>query len=108
MRRVKHMLTLGLSTIVLSLSAQHDAKVEALLKQMTLEEKVGQMAQYTIDVIGREAKPSLRPTEVPGESYDHFEFDPVKFELVLGKMKVGSILNTTNNKAQTTPKRPGF
>ena len=43
MRRVKHMLTLGLSTIVLSLSAQHDAKVEALLQQMTLEEKVGQM-----------------------------------------------------------------
>ena len=45
------MLTLGLSTIVLSLSAQHDAKVEALLKQMTLEEKVGQMAQVTVDIL---------------------------------------------------------
>ena len=51
MRRVKHMLTLGLSSIVLSLSAQHDAKVEALLQQMTLEEKVGQMAQVTVDIL---------------------------------------------------------
>src|SRR4051812_31353043 len=28
------------------------ARVEALLKQMTLEEKVGQMGQITLDVIG--------------------------------------------------------
>ena len=79
-----------------------EQRIDSVMATMTLEEKVGQMTQYTIDVIGREAKPSLRPSEVPGESVDPFEFDPVKFELVLGKMKVGSILNTTNNKAQTT------
>ena len=84
MRRVKHMLTLGLSTIVLSLSAQHDAKVEALLKQMTLEEKVGQMAQVTVDIM------KDRNTWKLSDSLMHKG---------IVEYKIGSLLNTWNNSA---------
>ena len=52
------------------------------------------MAQYTLDVIGKEVSPN--------QSVDPFEFDPAKLDTILGMYKVGSILNTTNNKAQTT------
>ncbi|HNX88121.1 MAG TPA: glycoside hydrolase family 3 N-terminal domain-containing protein, partial [Paludibacteraceae bacterium] len=79
-----------------------EQRVDSVMATLTLEEKVGQMAQYTLDVIGREAKPAVSPAEGPGTSVDPFEFDPAKLDLILGKMKVGSILNTTNNKAQTT------
>lgn len=71
-----------------------EQRIDSVMATMTLEEKVGQMAQYTLDVIGKQA--------FPGTSVDPFEFDPAKLDLVIGKMKVGSILNTTNNKAQTT------
>lgn len=79
-----------------------EQRIDSVMATLTLEEKVGQMAQYTLDVIGREARPAASPAEGPGESFDPFEFDPIKIDQVLGKMKVGSILNTTNNKAQTT------
>jgi beta-glucosidase len=84
MRRVKHMLTLGLSTIVLSLSAQHDAKVEALLQQMTLEEKVGQMAQVTVDIMKDRNTWKLSDSLMHKGIVDY---------------KIGSLLNTWNNSA---------
>ncbi|MBP1664994.1 MAG: Beta-glucosidase [Bacteroidetes bacterium] len=71
-----------------------EQRVDSVMATLTLEEKVGQMAQYTLDVIGKQADPK--------QSVDPFEFHPDSLDLVLGKMKVGSILNTTNNKAQTT------
>jgi beta-glucosidase len=80
----------------LSAGAQNKtaAKVEALLKKMTLEEKVGQMAQITLDVIG---KGKDRFT-----SYEPFDLDPKELEKALVQYKIGSVLNTSNNRARTT------
>lgn len=77
-------------------TADTDKKVEALLSKMTLEEKVGQMTQITLDVIGK------------GDNrYSSFEpvmLDPVAMERALGKYHIGSVLNTANNRALTTKK----
>lgn len=77
-------------------TADTDKKVEALLSKMTLEEKVGQMTQITLDVIGK-----------GNDRYSSFEpvmLDPVEMEKALGKYHIGSVLNTANNRALTTKK----
>lgn len=68
-----------------------DRRVEELLKQMTLEEKVGQMTQITLDAIGN--------GETVHESLIPFDFDSVRLHRALVEYHVGSILNTTNNYA---------
>lgn len=68
-------------------------KVEKLLRKMTLEEKVGQMAQITLDVIG---KGKDRYT-----SEEPFSLDAAAMEKALLKYKLGSVLNTSNNRART-------
>ena len=55
-----------------------EAKVEQVLKGMTLEEKVGQMVQITIDYITNDT---------------HDDVDPAKMDVLFGKYKVGSVLN---------------
>ena len=55
-----------------------EAKVEQVLKGMTLEEKVGQMVQITIDYIANETQDDV---------------DPAKMDVLFGKYKVGSVLN---------------
>ncbi|SDM05052.1 glycoside hydrolase family 3 N-terminal domain-containing protein [Pedobacter antarcticus] len=79
----------------LSLQAQQNTstKVEALIGKMTLEEKVGQMAQITLDVIG---KGNDRFT-----SAEPFSLDKQAMEKALLKYKLGSVLNTSNNRART-------
>lgn len=68
-----------------------DKKVNKILSQMTLEEKVGQMAQITLDVLGKgDSKYS---------SYEPFEIDTVRLRDAIVNYHVGSILNTTNNYA---------
>lgn len=66
-----------------------EQKINLLLKQMTLEDKVGQMAQVTLDVLG-----------VDGATT--FKLDDKKVADALLKYKLGSVLNTSNNKAMTT------
>ncbi len=66
-----------------------EQKINTLLKQMTLEDKVGQMAQVTLDVLG-----------VDGATT--FKLDEKKVSDALLKYKLGSVLNTSNNKAMTT------
>src|SRR4030095_9235264 len=61
----------------------HTQKIEALLKQMTLEEKVGQMTQLAIGMI------------VNGRDQD-VKIDPVKLEKAIVKYGVGSILNVSD------------
>jgi len=58
-----------------------DAKVNALVKQMTLEEKVGQMAQVSIESLGK-----IRN--------GNFVFDQDTFKKAVIQYKIGSILNT--------------
>lgn len=66
-----------------------EAKIESLLRQMTLEEKVGQMTQVTIDVVS-----------VPNAVGRNHRLDPQKLEEAILKWKVGSILNV-NGEAYT-------
>ncbi|OAZ03272.1 glycoside hydrolase family 3 N-terminal domain-containing protein [Flavobacterium succinicans] len=49
MKKVILMLFLGCNVLVFAQSKNIDQKVEALLRQMTLEEKIGQLNQYTGD-----------------------------------------------------------
>ncbi len=71
-------------------------EVEALLKEMTLEEKVGQMAQVTLDVITK------GPNEFASDEPLTLDLDIVRKALV--DYKLGSILNTANNRARTPEK----
>lgn len=73
---------------------QIEKKIEGIMSKMSLEEKVGQMAQYTIDLAGKGGNAFY--------SDEPFEIDPLMLDTVLGKYKVGSILNTSNNRARTT------
>lgn len=68
-----------------------DKKVDKILSEMTLEEKVGQMAQITLDVIGNGTS---RHT-----SNEPFAIDSIRLDSALIKYHIGSILNTTNNYA---------
>ena len=60
-----------------------DAKIDVLLRKMTIEEKVGQMTQVTIDVV------SVGPD---GRLLPH-ALDPAKLERAILQYHVGSILN---------------
>ncbi|GAA4210644.1 glycoside hydrolase family 3 N-terminal domain-containing protein [Pedobacter jeongneungensis] len=71
----------------------NQAKIEALLSKMTLEEKVGQMAQITLDVIGT-GKSRF-------ESDEPFTLDKAAMDKALIQYHVGSVLNTSNNRART-------
>jgi beta-glucosidase len=62
---------------------QFDAKIDALLAKMTLEEKVGQMTQVTIDVVSRGADGREEPHQL----------DQAKLEKAILEYHVGSILN---------------
>ena len=66
-----------------------EAKVEATLAKMTLEEKVGQMTQLTIDVLGH------------FDSNGVFQLDENRLDTVFGRYKVGSILNAPGVRALT-------
>ncbi len=66
-----------------------ELKVNQLLKQMTLEEKVGQMAQITLDVLG-------------DINNGTFKLNKTKVDEAIVKYKLGSVLNTSDNRAMTT------
>ncbi|MFL6467560.1 MAG: glycoside hydrolase family 3 N-terminal domain-containing protein, partial [Pyrinomonadaceae bacterium] len=61
----------------------NSARIETLLRRMTIEEKVGQMTQLTIDMVTRGKDQSV-------------EIDAEKLEKAVVKYGVGSILNVTN------------
>ena len=63
-----------------------EAKVNEVLSGMTLEEKVGQMVQLTISVLENSSRDGL---------------DPAKLDEIIGKYKVGSILNVMGDKAHS-------
>jgi beta-glucosidase len=59
-----------------------EQKVEKTLKGMTLEEKIGQMTQLSLEVFGKR-----------GTQEDSFVFDEAKIDTAIYKYKIGSILN---------------
>jgi len=60
-----------------------DGRVKKLLRQMTLEEKIGQMTQVTLQTVSR-------TQGTPGQKH---AIDPVKLEEAITQYHVGSILN---------------
>jgi beta-glucosidase len=68
-----------------------EKRIDDLLKTMSLEEKIGQMAQVTLDVLGKSA---------PEKS---FQINDSILNDVIVKYKVGSVLNTSDNKAMSLP-----
>lgn len=73
-----------------------DARAKEILKNMTLQEKVGQMAQITIDVIGT--------GDSRYSSNEPFEINQAELRKAVKEYHVGSILNTSNNRAFTLKK----
>ena len=73
------------SKVLWSYDSQIEKKVESTLKKMTLDEKIGQMLQLNLPVIGH--------TDRSGK----FIIDEEKLEEVIGKYKVGSLLNNPQN-----------
>ncbi|NLI72714.1 MAG: beta-glucosidase [Bacteroidales bacterium] len=76
-----------------NLDSSIEKNIDKIMADMTLEEKVGQMAQFTLDVIGK--GPNIYSSDEP------FQIDPAMLDTIIGKYKVGSILNTANNRART-------
>jgi beta-glucosidase len=91
MNRLKNIWQLGLLFCIVTFTttktnaqaneAAINAKLNALVKQMTLEEKVGQMAQVSIESLGK----------MEG---DNFVFDQAKLRDAVVNFKIGSILNS--------------
>lgn len=83
------------SNVPLAISQDKDTeqKIENILKKMTLEEKIGQMTQLTVDVISQ--GPSTTSADIP------VKLDPNMVDTIIRKYKIGSILNTPNTTAQT-------
>ena len=68
--------------------------IQDWLKKMTLEQKIGQMCEITIDVV----------TDFEASKKDGFTLDKAKLDTVIGKYKVGSLLNVPLSIAQTKEK----
>ncbi len=66
-----------------------EAKIEKLLSKMTLDEKIGQMCEITVDVISDFSDPN------------NPKISDALLDKVIGEYKVGSILNVPFGKAQT-------
>jgi len=65
-------------------SKNYDAKIAQLMKQMTLEDKIGQMTQVTLAVIAKGGWANTDGT-----------LDAALLKTAIQKYKVGSVLNTT-------------
>lgn len=74
---------------VIKSDAKIEAKVDQTLKKLTLEEKVGQMMEIVIDLLGGNDKNGV------------FYIDEYKADSIFTHYKVGSILNAPNTCAPT-------
>jgi beta-glucosidase len=85
--------TLSLSFTLPKEVSPYEAQISKIMSKMTLEEKVGQMAQFSVDVILKSKIPSVPNVPV--------EVDEVKATHILGDLKAGSLLNTPGGLART-------
>lgn len=69
-----------------------EAQIEKILNRLTLEEKIGQMTEITVDVVTDWSSPN------------DFKLSDEKLAEIIGKHKVGSILNVPLSIAQTPQK----
>ena len=71
-----------------------EAHIQEWLKKMTLEEKIGQMCEITIDVV----------SDFEASKKNGFTLNPTMLDTVIGKYKVGSLLNVPLSVAQKKEK----
>ena len=71
-----------------------EAHIQEWLKKMTLEEKIGQMCEITIDVV----------SDFEASKKNGFTLNPAMLDTVIGKYKVGSLLNVPLSVAQKKEK----
>ncbi|WP_317339803.1 glycoside hydrolase family 3 N-terminal domain-containing protein [Phocaeicola coprocola] len=71
-----------------------EAHIQEWLKKMTLEEKIGQMCEITIDVM----------SDFEASKKNGFTLNPAMLDTVIGKYKVGSLLNVPLSVAQKKEK----
>ena len=71
-----------------------EAHIQEWLKKMTLEEKIGQMCEITIDVV----------SDFEASKKKGFTLNPAMLDTVIGKYKVGSLLNVPLSVAQKKEK----
>ncbi|MCK4640642.1 MAG: glycoside hydrolase family 3 protein, partial [Candidatus Marinimicrobia bacterium] len=89
MNFIKSLMIVLMSFMMVILSCQKgdnltiDIEVEKLISQMTLEEKIGQMTQLTIDSVSK----------VKSTVAESHQIDPVKLEEAIVEYHIGSILN---------------
>lgn len=81
--------TVNANIPVIKSDAKVEAKVDQTLKKLTLEEKVGQMMEIVIDLLGGNDKNGV------------FYIDEQKADSIFSHYKVGSILNAPNTCAPT-------
>ncbi|MDA3852698.1 MAG: glycoside hydrolase family 3 C-terminal domain-containing protein [Bacteroidales bacterium] len=79
-----------------STSIETFPEVEALISQMSIEEKVGQTAQITLD--------ALTKGEDVFTIYEPVTLDPALLKEAIVDYHLGSVLNTANNRAMSTEK----
>lgn len=77
------------TTPVIRRDANVEAKVEATLAKMTLREKVGQMVELVIDIMGQVDQNGV------------FQLDEARADSLFSHYKIGSILNAPATKAPT-------
>jgi len=66
-----------------------EKKINTLMKKMTVEEKVGQTCQITLDAILK--------TDASGKTIEPISIDPLKLNEAIINYKVGSVLNVSSH-----------
>jgi len=73
-------------------SSDIDKRIDSIMSNMTIEQKIGQMAQINLTVIAN------GPDK--WSSFEPLQIDKDRIEKAIHKYHIGSILNTTNNRAR--------
>lgn len=80
---------------------QIEAQVESILSRMSLEQKVGQMCELTINPVIQQTPGNIVGSDASSPSMAGGKLSAEAVEFVFGKYKVGSILNVPDGIAQT-------
>ena len=75
-----------------STNSDIDKRIDSIMSDMSIEQKIGQMAQINLTVIAN------GPDK--WSSFEPLQIDKERIEKAINKYYVGSILNTTNNRAR--------
>ncbi len=79
--------------------AEIEAKIETTLKKMTLDEKIGQMLELNLDVLGSVKESNDKHGN--GGKKGEWDLNEVMLDTCISKYKVGSILNAPATRAAT-------